>query len=248
VAGRLVDIVQRFDVVAVQNVQAPNQGILVDLTELINGQGRYYGFAVAPHVGREPVSQYSAFLFDRARVEVDPSTVDLVGDPHRRFRREPLLASFRVRGPDPTEAFTFTLVNLHLDPQRAADECSLLYEVFRAVRDDGRGEDDVILLGDLGGDAAYFGPRGAAASLTWAVAAVPSTTRRTRLVDNILFDRQATTEFTGRAGVFDLMRELNLSMQDALEVSRHLPVWAEFGPFEGTWTGPVATRTGETPR
>ncbi len=39
----------------------------------------------------------------------------------------------------------------------------------------------------------------------------------------------------------DLMREYNLTMEQALEVSDHLPIWAEFSIYENGHPGPVAT-------
>ena len=67
-------------------------------------------------------------------------------------------------------------------------------------------------------------------------------TRGTHEYDNILFDIKNTVEFTGRGGVFDFMREYNLSLEDALLVSDHLPVWAEFSVFEGGRPPEVAGR------
>jgi hypothetical protein len=46
----------------------------------------------------------------------------------------------------------------------------------------------------------------------------------------------------GRSGVLDFMRDGNLTLEEALEVSDHLPVWAEFSIFEGGTIGRVATR------
>jgi len=239
VVERLVEVIRRFDVVAVQDVRAPDQGILIDFVEQINSEGRHYDFATPPSVGRDPVEQYAAFLFDRVSIQIDRRTVCHVQDPAGRFRREPLVASFQARGPNAQEAFTFTLINVHVDPTRP-DELDLLDDVFRAVRDDGRGEDDVILLGDLGVDDRHLGQLRQVPNMTWAIADVPSTTRGTRLVDNVLFDRRATAEFTGRAGVVDLIREFELSMRQAVEISDHLPVWAEFSVYEGGQPGHVA--------
>ena len=50
----------------------------------------------------------------------------------------------------------------------------------------------------------------------------------------------ATSEYMGRWGVFDLMAEYGLTRDEALRVSDHLPVWAEFSVYEAT--GPVASR------
>lgn len=247
VVKRLVDVIRRFDVVAVQDIRARDQGILVDFVEQINSDGRHYDFATPPSVGRDPVQQYAAFLFDRATIQIDRRTVCLVEDPAGRFRRPPLVASFQARGTNAQEAFTFTLINVHVDSTRA-EELDLLDDVFRAVRDDGRGEDDVILLGDLGADDRHLGQLRQVPNMTWAIADVPSTTRGTRLLDNVLFDRRATAEFTGRAGVVDLIREFDLSMRQAVEISDHLPVWAEFSVYEGGQPGHLAGTEERTTR
>lgn len=241
VVERLAHVIREFDVVAIQDVRDRDQGLLVEFVGRINADGQHYDFATSPRVGREPVQQYSAFLFDRATVEIDRSTVCLVEDEAGRFRREPLVASFMARGPSPQEAFTFTLVNVHTDASRLVAELDLLDDVFRAVRDDGRGEDDVILLGDLGADDRHLGELGQVPNLAAVVSEAVSTTRGTRLVDNLLFDRRATTEYTGRSGVFDLIREFDLSLRQAIEISDHLPVWAEFSVYEGGQAGHVAS-------
>ena len=41
-------------------------------------------------------------------------------------------------------------------------------------------------------------------------------------------------EHTGTCGVFDPMAEFGLPLDEALEVSDHLPVWAEFSVREST--------------
>jgi hypothetical protein len=255
VVDRLAQVIRRFDVVAIQGVRARDQGILLEFVEAINAEERHYDFATPPSLGQEDVEQYSAFLFDRSTVEIDRSTVCVV-DGEGRFRREPLVASFRARGPSAEEAFTFTLVNVHTDPSRAVAEVDLLADVYRAVRDDGRGEDDVLVLGDLGADllascgadGRHLGALGQVPDIACAVSDVPSTTRGTRLVDNVLFGRRATSEFTGRSGVVDLIREFDLSMRQAVEISDHLPIWAEFSVYEGGQAGHVAQDPENPPR
>ena len=108
---------------------------------------------------------------------------------------------------------------------------------FAAVRDDGRGEDDIILLGDLESDDQHLGQLGKLFGVAALVSGIPTTTRGANLLDNILLDRRATCEFTGRVEVVDMMREFELTMPGAQEVSDHLPVWAEFSVFEGGQAG-----------
>jgi hypothetical protein len=68
------------------------------------------------------------------------------------------------------------------------------------------------------------------------------------MYDNIVFDRKATPEFTGRWGVVDLQKEFGLSEKAALEVSDHCPVWAEFSSYEAGVPSIVAGRPVSTER
>jgi hypothetical protein len=242
VVGRIVQIVRQFDALAVQGIQARDQNVLVQLIEQTNAGGRHYDFAVAPQVGREPVKQYNAFVFDSDSVEIDRRTVAWVDNRAGQFEQPPLVAAFRAKGPPAAEAFTFTLVNVQASSERTAEELALLAKVFRAVRDDGRNEDDVILLGTLGTDEEHLGPLGLLPNILSAISGTPTTTRGTRLADNILFDRRATAEYTHRSGVVDLMRQFNLTLREAGEIAEHLPVWAEFSVYEGGQAGHVAAR------
>lgn len=237
VAGALVQVIRRFDVVALQDVQARDQGPLVQLVELANANARHYDFAVPPRVGRDPVRQYNAFVFDGDRVELDRATIVSIDERSGQFRHPPLAAAFRARGPAPSEAFTFTLINVNTPSDRVDEELGSLLQLFRTVRRDRPDEDDVILLGTLGTDDAHLGPLQQVPNATCAISGMPTTTRGNRQVDNILFDRRATIEFTHRSGVLDLRREFNLTPQEELQLSDHLPVWAEFSVFEGGEAG-----------
>lgn len=242
VSAVLANVITRFDVVAVQEVRGGNRSLLMRLVEQINSAGREYDVITSGTAAPGAAGQYCAFLLNRSSIEIDRSTVQLVGDPQGRFRHRPLTALFRVKGPDPTEAFTFRLINVHTDPDRTDIEPDLLDDVFRAVRDDRLNEDDVILLGNLG--AAGAGPTvwDETLEVASAISDTPTTISGTGPVDNIIFDPRATAEFTGRAGVLDLMRELELTWREVSEISDHLPVWAEFSSHEGGSPGHMAGR------
>lgn len=123
-----------------------------------------------------------------------------------------------------------------------------LDDVFVAVQQDGSGEDDVILLGDLNVDERYLGKLGRLPNIVYAIAGVRANTRRRKSYDNILLDAQATTEYTGRSGVFDLVAEFGLTTEQALDVSDHMPVWAEFSAVESEGGAVIATRPGQGTR
>jgi endonuclease/exonuclease/phosphatase family metal-dependent hydrolase len=136
------------------------------------------------------------------------------------------------------------LINIHTDPDEVDREVRVLDDVVRAVRDDGRQEDDTILLGDFNADERHFGELGKLPNLHAVIPAnVATNTLGTKSYDNIVFDRLASSEYTGRAGVYDFVHEdFNLSQQVALDVSDHKPVWAEFSIYEGGTAGRIATR------
>jgi deoxyribonuclease-1-like protein len=238
----LARIVREFEIVAIQEIRSRDNDLLPNFVERINTTGRHYDYVIGPRLGRTSIQEQYAFVFDSAAVEVDRSQLYTVADPDDLLHREPLVAWFRVRGPPADEAFTFTLVNIHTDADEAEQELDVLAEVFRVVRNDGRQEDDVILLGTLNADDRNLGRLGSIPGITCVVTATPTDTRGTAQYDNILFDARATNEFTGRGGIFDFLRRYNLSMEEALEVSDHLPVWAEFSIYEGGQPGRVAAR------
>jgi hypothetical protein len=236
----LATLIRDFDVVAVQGLQGSTQGVVRDLVRYVNATGANYDFAVAPEIGSEPTDSYNAILFDAGRVEIDRTTVRSVDDPAGRLTHRPLCAQFRARGPSPADAFTFVLVNVQVDPARAEMELDLLDDVYAAVRESQPAEDDIILLGDVETDGKQSGQLGQIPNLVWAVSNTVSTTRGSQLLDNILFDRRATTELTGRSGVVDLVRRLNLNLDEATTIAEHMPVWVEASVFEGGLPGRIA--------
>jgi endonuclease/exonuclease/phosphatase family metal-dependent hydrolase len=241
VRSLLAEIIRQFDVVAIQEIRS-QQDILQQFVDVLNAGGRHYDFVIGPRLGRTVSKEQYAFIFDTASIEIDRSALYTVEDPDDLLHREPLVGWFRVRGPPPEYAFTFSLVNIHTDPDETGRELDALANVFRAVRDDPRGEDDVVLVGDLNVDEAHLGRLGQVPNIHWAISGVATNTRGNKLFDNILFSKAATTEYTGRWGVFDMIRQFNLTVDEALEISDHMPVWAEFNLYEGGQGGRVATR------
>jgi deoxyribonuclease-1-like protein len=237
----LAEVIRQFDVVAIQEIRCQHE-ILPQFLDVINSTGRHYDYVVGPRLGRTVSKEQYAFVFDTASIEVDRPALYTVADPDDLLHREPLVGWFRVRGPPPEQAFTFSLVNIHTDPDETGKELDALADVFRAVRDDGRGEDDVILLGDLNVDDHHLGRLGQVAQVYCAISGVPSNTRGNKLYDNIVFSKSATTEYTGRWGVFDMIRQFNITVDEALKISDHMPIWAEFNLYEGGQGGRIAAR------
>ncbi len=237
----LARAVRQFDVVAIQEIRAQQQDIIPRLLEVVNAGGRRYDYVIGPRLGRTTSKEQYAFVFDGETIEVDRNQLYTINDPNDFLHRPPLVAWFRVRGPPPDKAFTFTLVNVHTDPDEVTDEMNVMDEVMYSVRNDGRGEDDVILLGDFNTDDKHLGELNSISGITAAIVDTPTNTRRKSQYDNLIFQQPATSEYLGRSGVFDFMRQYNLTLDQALAVSDHLPVWAEFSIYEGGRESAIAS-------
>ena len=257
VMSRLVDIVRRFDVIAVQEIRGNELTPLRRLLDDLRTAGHSYAAVVSDPIGRDRYRERYAFVWNRRTVELLAGTDYVVDDPADRLIREPMVASFRCRidSAEPVDVverqpFSFTLINCHTSPDEVAasaaeNEMDVLDDVMRSVvryASMTTGEDDVILLGDLNVDDRSMRQLGGIPDVRTVVRGRPTNTRRTRTYDHLLIDGRRTTEYTGRWGVFDVSRALKLSEDEALAVSDHLPVWAEFAAEEA---GPVrmAVRT-----
>ncbi len=231
----IVAILKNFDLTAIQEVRAVSQDVMPRLVSLLNADGSRYDYALGPRLGRSSSKEQYAFVFDTQTIEMDRNQLYTVDDPDDLLHREPLVGWFRARGPSPEQSFTFSLATIHTDPDETNQELDVLDDVFFKVRDDPRrGEDDVIMLGDLNAKATKLRQLGQIKGLVKVVnGETPTNTLQNAQYDNILFHETATTEYIGRGGVLDFMRQCNLTLPQAQRVSDHFPVWAEFSVFEG---------------
>jgi endonuclease/exonuclease/phosphatase family metal-dependent hydrolase len=239
VIGVLTRLLAQFDLIALQDIRSRRDDVLPELVSRLNSGGRKYDFMIGPRVGRSERLEQFAFVFDTERIETDRFQLYTVEDPEDMLHREPLVGWFRTRGPASQDAFTFSLVNMHLDPDLVQRELTALPSLLQAIAADGRGEDDIILAGDFNAGAAELGLL-EASGVRAALEGVASNTRGTQLLDNFAFAASNTAEYTGRAGTYDFLRQFNMSLEQALAVSEHLPIWAEFSIIEGGRPGQVA--------
>ncbi|MFN3189780.1 MAG: endonuclease/exonuclease/phosphatase family protein [Aureliella sp.] len=231
VLERYADIVRQFDVIAVQEIRSKDQTTLPRLMAIINQGGGAYDYTISERIGRASIGYYEqyAFIFDTNRVRTTPEQCYVVNDDADLMHREPFVGRFQTVAPNP---FRFTLINVHTDPDEIEYELDVLADVYRSVREYEYPEDDVILLGDLNEEPGklrnlelipYFLPL---------VQTQKTNTRGSKTIDNILIDQQTTVEFSGRAGVIDFVSAFGISQKEALSISDHLPVWAEFSMTE----------------
>ena len=252
----LAQVVASFDVVAIQEVRTGSAVPVERLVQLINASGGQYAATVSKPIGRTSQTECYAFVWDESRIEFVPDSGYVIRDEADRMHREPMVASFRARTQplDGRRPFSFTMINVHTDPDEVGvndpeSELNVLDDVFVRVRDyeyGASGEEDFLLLGDLNVDTAGLNELGQIRDVVSVAGDIMTTTRRTKTYDHILLDRRMSREFTGRFGVVDFIKDLGLSEEAALNVSDHLPVWAEFSAYE-TPSFPPAVATAETP-
>ncbi|MEQ1905396.1 MAG: endonuclease/exonuclease/phosphatase [Pirellulaceae bacterium] len=244
IAQRVAEIMMSFDVIAVQEILPGDQSALQRLVKKINNYGMNYAYSLSPSLGSAGNARQSAFIFNQSSIQLDDAFAYAVNDPQQVFMRQPYVGWFRAAQVRPDRALTFTLVNLDLDERKMSEEVEVLGALFRTVRKDTRDEDDVILLGNFQCDAQTLRVLQDTVGLRCAIVNQPTNTQRTRQLDNILYSSIATTEFTGERGVFDFLQQFNLTLEEALQISDHLPVWADFSIFEGDTPGRMAQEHG----
>lgn len=231
-------VVRQFDVVAIQHISSRAQDTLPLLIDKINQSDRRYDFCIGPRVGSENHQQQFAFIFDTDTIETDRYQLYTVEDPQNLVEYDPLVGWFRSKGAPKDKAFTFSLVNLRIDSLQAEREVQLLPDLIRSVRQDGRNEDDVILIGDFcSSDSKLTSLR--KLGMLFGLEGVATTVSGDDMLDNIVFPARSTDEFTGRSGTVDFLRQFNLSLDQAFQISNHMPVWAEFFAIEGGAPGYV---------
>ncbi len=248
----LANIMTHFDLVAIQEVRSPQSQPVQRLVDQINANGGRYTSIVSPSLGRTSQTEQYAFIWDSTRIRMIPESSYVVSDPEDRMHREPMAATFETIVPASSgrNGFKFTLINAHTDPDEVLrdgpdNELNVLDDVYLSIREyeyARQREDDFILLGDLNVDRQHLFELGAIHGIESVVGDIPTNTAGTKVYDHILVDRATTSEFTGVAGVVDFVKDLKLTPEQALLVSDHLPIWAEFSSYEQPAFATVATR------
>jgi len=242
----------QFDIVAVQGIRSRNETVLAHVVQQLNEQSsnRTFDYATLSPTLREGNGEYSAFLFDTRRIEIDRAALCQIEDPMRRLAHRPLVGLFRVRGPKPNEAFTFKLVNINVDPRRRQPEAQLIDDIYWAAqRSVPATEDDIILLGDLGMDEGTLEDFGQKTGLKTCAGGVVDDSGTITRRNELLLEHFATVEFTGRAERISLRKMIDSlgGMQSPPEAMvTASPLWAQFSAYEGGRAGDYLDRTTST--
>lgn len=240
----IAEIINRFDVIAIQEVKADTSGIRLLLEEFL---GPNWGLIVSDvSAGSKGNNERLAFLYDKRRVTPSGLAGEIVlppeagGDPAQQFDRTPYIVGFQ------TAAERFALLTAHIrygdrPEERLGEIASLSRYIADEIRDratTGGEEKNLIVLGDFNIDDRGNNPLFQAFVSTGLV--VPSqllnlkTTYSTKpkYYDQIAWFMGNLDLLTDdRAGVIDfagaVYRDYGLR-QMSFRISDHFPVWVEF--------------------
>ena len=241
-AQTLVEILARFDVVAIQGIQSPDHDALPRLMDQMRRVDPEFDYVIGPRSSHTALNHQFAFIYNRRFVELDRSQVYTIQDPDDVISHDPLVGWFRAKGRfgENESAFTFSLVNIRIDSTNKSTEHRYLQKIKLAVKADGHLEDDILLIGNFEQNSITLQNQKTLPGYDYVIRQDTTDLEGQRQLSNIAFPVQGTSEFTGRTGVLDFLTELNLSLEDAQKVSRHLPIWGEFFNREGAASGYVA--------
>lgn len=231
--SRLVDIARRYDLLAIQELRNEDQSVIQEFAKQINADGSRYSYIVGRRQGHTQSKEQYAFLFDAAKFRlISPNPYDVM-DPRGTMHRPPLIASFKCTQAPNDDGFSFTAINLHVDPDIVDQELAALRAFMPAVFEHHRGEDDFIILGDFNDSEKGIQQFQFLQNQLPLVRSNWQTKIRTRRsIDNIIIDGARTAEYRNQSGVLNLQQQYQLTAEQALEISDHHPVWGVFSTVE----------------
>lgn len=225
----IAQIVRRFDIIALQGIAPGGRAAVIDLAREAGGYDVLLG---SPAVVQHQDEQF-AYLYKRETIVADRGDgLYTLGDENNLLRREPLIGWFRARKAPEDQAFTFSLVNINTDERNLLPELNVLDNAMFAIQNDGRLEDDVILLGNFRSPHNQLGQLGRVSGIVKTIVNPRQDPNGISRGNNIVFRSLATDEYAARADAYDYRRILNLSSEMASQISDYLPVYAEFSVYE----------------
>ena len=230
VVTELVEIFDRYDMVAVQEIKDINQEVPYRfLDELRNGSSDQWEMLLSERSGQQEddiggQEQYAVYYRNSSVRPLNDSKLhnDSMLD---EFYREPFLTEFSVLTKDgEISNLSFLMISIHTSPGVAVDELHSLSNLTMELPE----SDRLVILGDMNADCNYASLNELDdltirnSNFTWVVPDDADTTfSSTRCAyDRIILDEQISSSYTGWWGIDRDMSSSN--------VSDHFPVWVEF--------------------
>ncbi len=146
------------------------------------------------------------------------------------FHLDPFIAGFKAKNGN----FDFILIVIHTDPDEATEKINALPKIMKDVKGKFPSEGDLIILGDLNSDCdcdycSEFLPN-PIPDTTWLIQNSADTNVKNTFCtyDKIIISDDTREDHTNVAGVYRFDIKHSLTPEQAVDVSDHYPVYAEF--------------------
>lgn len=212
-ANELSDILSEFDLIAIQEIRDKEGASLPRLAEMLN-----YSYVISPRLGSTSSKEQYAFLYNSSKVAFE--NVSYVLD-FSDFERPPFIAKFKAG------EFDFFVVDIHVKPESGTTRQEIV-SLKQAINS----TEDYIILGDYNAGCNYLSeplelvlpllsiivPNGADTTVRESTSCA---------YDRIAITPQTMEDYAGW-GIYRFDSVLGLTEEQALRLSDHYPVWAEF--------------------
>ncbi len=231
VVNKLVDIVDDYNIIAVQEFRDKEQKTIPFFLNKIN-ENNNYNVIASERLGRSSAKERYAFYYDKNKIKYLNISFTYP-DENDVFEREPFIAYFKTKNGN----FDFLLANIHTQPKNATKEINALVEVFNYMQLKHPDEKDIIIIGDFNADGSYYDEDDSKLPLEnkkyfWSIPDSFDTTmaKSDNTYDRIVFLKDKTFEdYAGKSGVDRLdKRYSSLNEKELKAISDHHPVWALF--------------------
>lgn len=231
VVSNMVQVLRRYDIVAVLEVRDVSEETPVLLLDALNsGLSDQYSLSLSARVGRSSQKEQYAIYYKPSRVTL-VSTYQYPDTPDA-FEYDPYGVVFR----DSNE-LTFGMVSIHTKPTDAVTEIDALVDVYDDFRSLPGGVDDVLILGDFNAGCDYVTSndwanirlRSQGSRFKWLITDHVDTTVKgtTCPYDRIVVSGSSLQNvvYSGSAEPYYFDEELGLTDQTLIEdISDHYPV------------------------
>ncbi len=231
VMERIVQVIERYDVILLQEIRNKNLEAVVKLYNQLKETSPNFRYKISDPIGRSSYKEQYAYFYRKDRFEdLSPTSSTIYPDPQDIFEREPYLIHLKVKD----DNLDFVLIGAHIKPDDAVFEIEELKNVYEYAQGF-FGDGDAFLLGDLNADCSYMNRSELDQAFfnnderfkSFIDRNVDTTTKNST---DCAYDRIiGTTELSlkieaGSAKTFNFTKEWNLSEEEALGVSDHFPV------------------------
>lgn len=219
VVSNLVKVISAHDLVLIQEVRGRESLAVTQLLRALQQNGYpYYKASISPPLGRNSYREQYAYVYDSRQFTIRKSWV--YKDKDDDFERDPYVAHLE------TDQNSFVLIGLHTSPSTARQEIHALTKVEQnsvAIT----GNPNIIIMGDLNADCAYFNPekdkldRFQRPATIWIKDHQDTTVSQTHCAYDRIISLGPISQKLTRPFVYRFEEELDISYEQAQAISDH---------------------------